>query len=190
MVNKSILMLIKDVLKNLKSSITIDYPAGTLLEKKYSQILPYGRGMHEFDSEKCTGCGACVAMCPNKSIKLIDNGDLRTIAIYLGRCMFCGMCQEICPEEALKLTPRYELSNTDKERLYVKNSFEMAKCEYCGKVSYSKKQIDIVKDRILKNLMLENKEIVKLDMEKYLGLCPACRKALSFKLNTHPRKFY
>jgi formate hydrogenlyase subunit 6/NADH:ubiquinone oxidoreductase subunit I len=100
------------------------------------------------------------------------------------------MCQDICPEEALKLTPKYELSTEDREKLYVKNSIDMAKCKSCGKIIYSKKQIDTVKNRVLKNLMPENKDIAKLDMEKYLSLCSNCRKALSFRLNTHPRKFY
>jgi formate hydrogenlyase subunit 6/NADH:ubiquinone oxidoreductase subunit I len=184
------LALIKNVLKNLGKPITIDYPAGTWPGNKYSQVLPYGRGMHEFDSEKCTGCGACVAMCPNKSIKLIGNGEFITIAIDLGRCMFCGMCQDLCPEGALKLTPKYELSTKDREKLYVKNSIDMARCKSCGKIMYSEKQIDTVKNRVLKNLMPENKEVAKLDMEKYLSLCPDCRKTLSLKLNTHPRKFY
>ncbi|MEM2897192.1 MAG: 4Fe-4S binding protein, partial [Candidatus Bathyarchaeia archaeon] len=115
MIGDGVLALIKSVLKNLGRVVTIDYPAGTWPGNKYSQIVPYGRGMHEFDGEKCTGCGACAAMCPNKSIRLIDDGGSRTVAIYLGRCMFCGLCQDVCPEEALRLTPKYELATKDQE---------------------------------------------------------------------------
>ncbi|MEM3506979.1 MAG: 4Fe-4S binding protein [Candidatus Bathyarchaeia archaeon] len=190
MFSNEIIALIKNVLKNFQKPITIDYPAGTWPGNKYSQIVPHGKGMHEFNSEKCTGCGACVAICPNKSIKLINEDDSIKVSIYLGRCMFCGLCQDICPEQALKLTPKYELSSIEKEKLYVKNSIEASRCKSCGKAIYSKKQIDVVKNRVLENLMPENKKIAKLDMEKYLCLCPDCKKALSFKLNIHPRKFY
>lgn len=185
-----ILIAVKELLKNLKQCVTIDYPAGTWPGKKYSQIVPYGRGMHEFDEEKCVGCGACASMCSNKTIKLVDEEGKRTVSIYLGRCMFCGKCQDICPEEALKLTPKYELASINKQNLYVKNSLNMVKCESCEKFIYTEKQINSVKNRVLENLKPETKETVKLDMEKYLNLCPDCRKKLSFKLEIHPRKLY
>jgi len=50
------------------------------------------------DIEKCTGCGACVDICPVNAIK-IENEK----AIISEECVDCGACVEQCPTEALSL---------------------------------------------------------------------------------------
>lgn len=52
-----------------------------------------------FRSEKCIACGACVASCPNKVIKL-ENGRLVTDAKL---CSGCGKCERVCPAAAREL---------------------------------------------------------------------------------------
>lgn len=52
----------------------------------------------KIDSSKCTGCGACVEVCPVDAIKL-DNGK----ALVGDECVECGACVNECPNEAIEV---------------------------------------------------------------------------------------
>jgi len=54
------------------------------------------------DTEKCTGCGECVASCPNDCIKMGDelNYDEVAYILYLD-CTDCGVCVSVCPNGAI-----------------------------------------------------------------------------------------
>ena len=47
----------------------------------------------------CTGCGTCVALCPNESIKLTINEKKGIYMPELNeeKCNKCGICYEVCP---------------------------------------------------------------------------------------------
>ena len=52
------------------------------------------------DSEKCTGCGLCIADCQRRDLKIENNK-----AVPLNNaCFLCGHCVAICPENAVKLS--------------------------------------------------------------------------------------
>ena len=51
------------------------------------------------DSEKCTGCEACVDSCPVDAIEMKD--DLAVIDA--DTCSDCGACVDACPVEAISL---------------------------------------------------------------------------------------
>jgi NADH-quinone oxidoreductase chain I len=98
--------------------ITVQYP-----EEKLT--LPEAfRGIHQFDSERCMGCGACAKICPNKCIEIQvsitpeGKKKIEKYNIYLGRCMFCGLCEEFCiGKDVIKLTKEYEVAGYDKQSL-------------------------------------------------------------------------
>jgi ferredoxin len=46
---------------------------------------------------KCTGCGACLDVCPAEAIR-VSNGK----AMILLECVGCGACPRVCPEGAIK----------------------------------------------------------------------------------------
>lgn len=52
-----------------------------------------------FVTERCIGCGACVANCPAQTISLVA-GRAR---IALANCIRCYCCHELCPEQAIIL---------------------------------------------------------------------------------------
>jgi ferredoxin len=52
------------------------------------------------NSEKCTGCGACVDVCPTEAIELNDDG---VAAIDPDTCGECGVCVDECPSEAISI---------------------------------------------------------------------------------------
>ncbi len=55
--------------------------------------------MPKINKEKCIGCGACAAECPNQAITLDNNGKAE---IDQKKCKKCGRCIEVCPVEAVE----------------------------------------------------------------------------------------
>ncbi len=51
------------------------------------------------DKAKCTGCGACVEICPYRAIVLLDAKAEYTSM----KCFLCGHCQAVCPVAAVQL---------------------------------------------------------------------------------------
>lgn len=49
------------------------------------------------DNEKCSSCGLCIKICPQKNISLDQDG----MPSWGRRCIFCGYCELKCPEDAI-----------------------------------------------------------------------------------------
>lgn len=58
--------------------------------------------MIQVDSERCIGCGACVADCFPEALKL-ENGK----AMLAGTCIECGHCFAVCPSDAIAMPESY-----------------------------------------------------------------------------------
>lgn len=54
--------------------------------------------MLSVDKARCTGCGACVQMCPKNCISFVE-GELGTFfpQIKTTSCIECGLCEKVCP---------------------------------------------------------------------------------------------
>jgi ferredoxin len=59
------------------------------------------------DTARCTGCGACVEVCPTGAIRLVDGETGRYAEVRQSECRGCEACVEACPEGAI--TPVGEL---------------------------------------------------------------------------------
>ena len=46
----------------------------------------------------CTGCGACISVCPQRCIDISGT----TAVIDRHRCLHCGRCAEVCPRQAIE----------------------------------------------------------------------------------------
>ena len=51
----------------------------------------------KIDSEKCTGCGVCVDVCPLEAISLNDG----IAVIDEDTCTECSLCVNECPNDAI-----------------------------------------------------------------------------------------
>ena len=58
---------------------------------------------HKFpdvDKAKCTGCGACMSVCPKDVFELKDG---KAIVVKPEECIECNSCVTSCPVEAIKM---------------------------------------------------------------------------------------
>jgi len=69
---------------------------GTRALKPILPVVP------QIDSALCTGCGRCVAACPEKIITLEVSGYRKHAVIeHTERCSCCSCCLNECPVEAI-----------------------------------------------------------------------------------------
>jgi 2-oxoglutarate ferredoxin oxidoreductase subunit delta len=63
---------------------------------------------HHIDSERCKGCGLCVAVCPKKvleiSTDLNGNGYFPAYQACPEDCIFCSVCCLMCPDVAITIS--------------------------------------------------------------------------------------
>ncbi len=52
--------------------------------------------MIKIDTEKCTGCGGCIDLCPEIAISMIND----VVTVNHEVCTECGTCIKVCPMKA------------------------------------------------------------------------------------------
>ncbi len=73
------------------------------------------RGYVRNDLTKCTGCSACLPVCPVgalafKSESRLDGSiHVQEFRIHLGKCFSCNACIEVCPEGSLFYSKDFEV---------------------------------------------------------------------------------
>jgi len=55
---------------------------------------------YSIDPEKCTGCGACLKVCP---VDAIAGEKKKAHQLEVGKCVKCGACFEACKFEAVTI---------------------------------------------------------------------------------------
>ncbi len=75
------------------------------------------RGRHLLHLDRCTGCGICAWICPEKCITIVQRGERWYPQYFYGRCCFCHFCTDYCPEYALEETVEYDIAEYTRELL-------------------------------------------------------------------------
>jgi 2-oxoglutarate ferredoxin oxidoreductase subunit delta len=72
---------------------------------------------HRIDTERCKGCGLCVAVCPKKVLEISATVNTRGyFPAYQARpedCVFCAICATMCPDVAITITEVEETPAAD-----------------------------------------------------------------------------
>ena len=55
-----------------------------------------------FNEERCTGCAACLRVCPTKAIRIRHHRSIRIVT----QCIGCGACIQTCPAGAVSAATR------------------------------------------------------------------------------------
>ncbi len=58
--------------------------------------------VHDINDDRCTGCDACVAVCPTNVLDLVAN---KSRVLRFEDCIQCELCMHACPTEALVMFP-------------------------------------------------------------------------------------
>ncbi len=58
--------------------------------------------IHDINDDRCTGCDACVAVCPTNVLDLVGN---KSRVLRFEDCIQCEACMFACPTEALVMFP-------------------------------------------------------------------------------------
>jgi 2-oxoglutarate ferredoxin oxidoreductase subunit delta len=65
------------------------------------------KGRPEIDPNRCKGCGLCVAVCPEKILRLAQGfnrqGQHYAECFAEERCTACTFCAVICPDSAIRV---------------------------------------------------------------------------------------
>lgn len=137
------------------------------------------RGLPKYDFPLCIGCAACGIACPPNAINIKFNEDKSKLVweFDCGRCIFCGRCDEVCPTAAIRLTEEFELATRlNKSDLIQRGELESEFCSKCGKAFSTKRLVAYSYERLSKAALDENR---LKDAEKYLHICPECKKNIA-----------
>jgi len=67
---------------------------------------------HTIDSNRCKGCGLCVAVCPKKVLEIATDVNAKGyFPAYQARpedCIHCALCCSMCPDVAITITATAE----------------------------------------------------------------------------------
>ena len=73
---------------------------------------------HTIDSNRCKGCGLCVAVCPKKVLEISTDVNTKGyFPAYQARpedCIHCTLCCMMCPDVAITITETAEESGAGK----------------------------------------------------------------------------
>ena len=147
------------------------------------------RARMSLDTQRCTACGACAAMCPSHAIDIIpEEGRFRMI-YNLWKCSFCGTCEHVCPEQAVRMTTDYSLGGGDKLTQTVTGDMPRSRCATCGAPHITPVQAKAITGRIFEHA--PGFVAVEHAIQRSLGECHSCKTApgTHFKLRKDVQKW-
>jgi ferredoxin len=135
------------------------------------------------NEEKCTGCGLCVSVCKDYSLK-IDNQKVKVTDNPFFGCIGCGHCMAICPSDAIKIFGRtlspddlFDLPDKEKAATYEQLHFLLQR----------RRSIREFNDKPVENEMIT--KILEAASTAPMGLPPSDVNVLIFDTKDKVRNF-
>jgi ferredoxin len=127
-----------------------------------SDRAPFGRVT--FESERCTMCGLCAAVCPTEAIRFDQDAVTATLDLVRPACIGCDHCATICPERALSVERGVDLGHLGETPQPLKRSV-LARCRRCGEPVAPTAMLDRFRP-----------ELDRVLLATIQGLCQRCRR--------------
>lgn len=166
------------------------------------------RGRPYFHEEECTGCAACVQVCPTKALEFVDEVKggraVRRLTVHWDICIFCGQCQANClTAKGIVLSQEFAFATTEKRQALTNEiEKEMLTCSCCkepiapldqyiwvterlGPLSFANSSLMLLYLHMLgfafKEKPSAKKEAEVSRAERIKILCPRCRREAVIK---------
>lgn len=132
--------------------------------------LPDGApfGQVRVDTQRCTLCNACAAICPLHAISV--PGDRPQLLFTEASCVQCGMCERACPEEAISLTPRFVFARETALAPQLLHEEKPFHCVRCGKAFATARMMEAIGAKLAGHWMFQD-ETARLRLQ----MCDECR---------------
>ncbi|MEF1309077.1 4Fe-4S dicluster domain-containing protein [Vibrio mytili] len=105
---------------------------------------PYGSV--SCDSNGCTLCMSCVAVCPTRALH--TDGQSPSLKFVEQDCVQCGLCDKACPENVLTLVPRMNWDKEARQKPVVIHEEKAAECLRCHKPFAPQSMIDMLQNKL------------------------------------------
>ncbi len=121
------------------------------------------------DFEKCCGCFACAAACPEKRIAFSDQGTERRFSAP-GVCSGeCETCRKVCPVDAIVLEP-FPPEDDECHPPALTWTLPLVRCRRCGEPFTTEKIRRMTMEKL--TMLLEAPDAVS----DWVPVCLACRR--------------
>jgi len=125
------------------------------------------KGAPAVNAATCTGCGVCVAVCPDEVLKL-ENGKAKASAgIFLG-CIACGHCVAACPTKSISVSGRGMKSD---DAMDLASAVGRATADQLQSLLQARRSVRRFKDEPIDRAMLDR--ILKMTSTAPMGIPPS-----------------
>ena len=126
---------------------------------------PYGSV--ECQSNDCTLCMGCVAVCPTRALHAI--GERPGLLFIEEDCVQCGMCEKACPEKVIALKPGLNWNKASRQEVRVVYEEAAACCTSCGKPFAPASMVKMLTEKLQGHSQFQG------DAIRRLAMCEDCR---------------
>lgn len=159
--------------KTIIKLLSAEAPGSDKLKKLREE---YGiSGLERFNvdfSEKCVLCGLCVKACEEigtNAISTVNRGITKKVSTPYdepsSNCIGCGSCAFVCPTDAI------DIKEKDGKRYIWGKTFELIKCENCGKYFTTKEYSEYVSKKTGDSKLICDKCRKKAKAEEFKLVC-------------------